>query len=126
MFTRERIFTVYEKPEAAEPAERMVLLREGFSWGALLLGGVWILMARQWVLLGLYVIAAIVLSVLAEGLHLSEISSGLLQFWLQLMLALHWRDLQGWRLTQRGYRLAGVLAAESTMLAERRYHECAA
>lgn len=125
MFTREKIFTVYEKPEAAEPSEQVLLLREGFCVWALLFHGFWLIVQRMWLVLALYVAAALVLSLGADMLHLSDLSSGVLQFGLQLLLAYHAYDLKGWGLRRRGYHLAGVLAADSAMRAEQRYYECA-
>lgn len=126
MFSREKIFTVYEKPEKADPADRAILLAEGFSWGSLLLGVLWLAYKRFWALAGLFLLAAIALTVAAEMLHLSEAVTLLLNAWLQLMLAYHLYDLQGWWLKRKQYRFAGVLAAESRMHAERRYYEFAA
>lgn len=126
MFNREKIFTVYEKPEAADPAERMVLLRDGFSFGAFLFSGLWLILQRMWrVLLG-YIVVTIALAMLCDTLHLTDAARTLCQLWLQLMLAFHAYDLKGWELQRRGYRMGGILAAETQMHAERRYHEFAA
>jgi hypothetical protein len=126
MFSREKIFNVYEKPESAEPTERVVLLREGFSFWAFSLNALWLLYNRMWLVFAGYLALSVVLTLLAQVLHLSEISTMLLQVWLQLMLGYHARDLQAYGLRRKGYRLAGVLAAESEMMAARRYYEFAA
>lgn len=123
--SKEKIFNVYEKPEAAEPTERVELVREGFSFFAFALNIFWLIFNRMWwVLLG-YVAVAVVLAVGAQMLHLSEVSVMLLQMWLNLLLAFHAYDLQGWVLKRRGYRLAGVLVAQSELEAQRRYYEFA-
>lgn len=126
MFNHEKIFTVYEKPESAEPTDRVVLLREGFAWGAFIFGVLWLALHRRWLLLAGYILADGALMLLAAALHLSQPVSMLLQIWLQLMLAYHANDAYGWWLLRRGYRFAGVLAAESEMYAARRYYEFAA
>ena len=122
----EKIYNVFEKPEAAEPTERVALLREGFALWAFVFGAVWLVVKRQWLLLAGYLIVTIALSFLCRALNLSEISVFLVNMWLQLMLAYHVADLQAWVLTRKGYRFAGVLVAESEMHAERRYYEFAA
>jgi hypothetical protein len=121
-----KTFVVYEKPEAAEPTERVVLLRDGFSWGAFVFNALWLLVNRQWLVLALYVAAVMMLATLAQLLQLSEPSAMLMQLWLQVMLGFHAYDLQGWLLTRRGYRAAGILVAESAMHAQRRYDQFAA
>ena len=121
----EKTFVVYEKPEAAEPTERVVLLRDGFSWGAFVFNALWLLVNRQWLILALYVAAVMMLATLAQLLQLSELSAMLMQLWLQVMLGFHAYDLQGWVMKRRGYRMAGVLVAESEMVAQRRYYEYA-
>jgi hypothetical protein len=121
----EKIFNVYEKPEAAEPTERVELVREGFSFFAFVFHLFWLIVNRMWwVLLG-YIIVGVTLAVGAHMLNLSQISVMLLQTWLNLLLGFHAYDLQGWVMKRRGYRLAGVLVAESEMVAQRRYYEYA-
>jgi hypothetical protein len=126
MFNKaEKIFNVYEKPEAAEPTERVELVREGFSFFAFALNVFWLIFNRMWwVLLG-YIIVGVALALGAQMLHLSEVSVMLLQLWINLLLGFHAYDLQGWVMKRRGYRMAGVLVAESEMVAQRRYYEYA-
>ena len=126
MFTREKTFTVYEKPEASDPADRMVLLREGFSFWAFMFTLFWLIYKRMWLVAVYYLVAAGAVMLLVDAWAIPEPYSMLAQLWLQLMLAYHAYDLQGWWLTRRGHRFAGVLVAESEMQAERRYHEFAA
>ena len=126
MFTHEKIFTVYEKPEASDPADRVVLLREGFAFWAFIFNVFWLIAKQRWWVLGMYLAAATIIALGCELLHISETSAMLLQLWLQLVLAYHASDLQAWVLKRRGYRLAGLLAAESEMTAAQRYYEFAA
>lgn len=126
MFTpSEKIFVVYEKPEAAEPTDRVELLREGFSFWAFVLNLPWLVAKRLWWVLAAYFVASVALMLVGEALHLSQSSLLMLQLLLQLLLAYHAYDLQGWVLRRRGYRMAGVLVAESKMHATRRYYDYA-
>ena len=123
--TSEKIFNVYEKPEAAEPTERVELVREGFSFFAFALNVFWLIFNRMWwVLLGYLVVLVGVMGA-AEMLHVSETSRMLMQVGINLLLGFHAYDLQGWVLKRRGYRLGGVLVAESELSAQRRYYEFA-
>jgi len=123
--TSEKIFNVYEKPEAAEPTERVELVREGFSFFAFALNVFWLIFNRMWwVLLG-YLVVLVLAMLGAQMLQLSEISRMLMQVGINLLLGFHAYDLQGWVLKRRGYRLGGVLVAESELSAQRRYYEFA-
>lgn len=119
----EKIYNAYEKPEAAEVTERVVLLREGFSFWAFSLNALWLISQRMWSLLALYIAAIIAVSIVCDALGMAQVAIMLVQIWLQLMLGLHAYDLQGALLTRRGYRLAGVIVAQNDIAAERRYYE---
>ena len=126
MFSKsEKIFNVYEKPEAPEPTERMEMLRDGFSFFAFALSFFWLIFNRMWLVLLGYVAVLVLVALAAQLGQLSEHAVLLLQGGINLLLGFHAYDLQGWVLKRRGYRLAGVLVAESELAAQRRYYECA-
>ena len=122
----EKIYNAFEKPEAPEPTDRVVLLKEGFTFWAFILGAIWLLAKRQWVLFLGFVVVASVLCIAGQLFDLPNAAVALVLAWLQLMLGYHVNDLRAWRLKRRGYRFAGVIAAESPMHAQRRYFEFAA
>ena len=94
-------WTVHLRPDA-EP----VLLREGWSWGAFLLGPLWLLSQRAWVP-GVVVLAlTLAFSALAPAPTRAVLALGL-----GTLLGLLGRDLVRWSLERRGYQLAHVLAA---------------
>ena len=80
-------YLVYEPPnppkELIKRAERMVFVREGFSWMAALFTPLWLLFNRMWLALLLYVIAMVALSV-------AFVAADLEQQWLTIAsLAVH-------------------------------------
>ena len=85
-----------------------VLVQEGFAWGALLFGCLWLLAQRAWIPGLLALAAAIVIAALTGA-------GGrvLLEFGLALLLGLTGRDLLRWSLARRGYLLAHVLVARN-------------
>ena len=125
MFNRGKVYTVYEKPEAPEPTARVALVREGFAFWALIFGLVWLLANRLWLSALGYVLASAALAFIGNLLAVSDITLVLLQLWLQFMLAAHAYDLMRWNLARRQYRFAGIITAESPIIAERRYYEFA-
>lgn len=85
-----------------------VLVREGFSWGALLFGPLWLAVHRAWIPAVLTAVATVLILFLAtDGL------SALLLAALVLCLGLSGQDLRRWSLDHRGYLLAQVVAARS-------------
>jgi hypothetical protein len=86
----------------AEP----VLVREGFSWGALILGPFWLAAHRAWIAAAISLAAYILILVLA-----TEPVGAILAAGLALILGLNGHDLRRWALENRGYLLVHVLAA---------------
>jgi hypothetical protein len=104
-----RIWTGHLR-DGAEP----VLVREGFSWGALLFGPLWLAMHRAWIPAALALAAGVLILVLTAGAATAALLAAL-----ALWLGLSGNDLRRWSMRLRGFTLAQVLAArdESEALA---------
>jgi hypothetical protein len=87
-----------------------VLVREGFSWGALLFGPLWLAVHRAWIAAVLTIVAAVLIIVLAKG----GVAAALLTT-LIVLLGLSGNDVRRWSLDHRGYLLAQVVVARSEM-----------
>jgi hypothetical protein len=87
-----------------------VLVREGFSWGALLFGPFWLAVHRAWIP-AVLTLAAIILIIFltTDGVSLALWSA------LTLLLGLSGHDFRRWSLDHRGYLLAQVIAARDEM-----------
>ncbi len=123
---RTKIFTVHENAAIAEPADRAMLVREGFSVWAFTFTVIWLVMHRLWVealafmlLLGMAVYAA-------KTYGIGEAGQGIVQLFLTVMLGFLAHDLERAALARRGYRMTGVVAAESELAAERRFYDMVA
>ena len=97
-----RVYTAHLR--AAAPP---VLVREGFSWGALIFGPVWLLAHRAW-LPGVLALSGFVLIAALPGLP----DRWLFALVLAWALGLWGNDLRRWSLARGGYLLAHVVAAE--------------
>jgi hypothetical protein len=89
----------------AEP----VLLREGFSWGALILGPLWLVAHRAWIAAAISLAVCVLIAALAP-----EPGGGILQAGVALILGLTGNDLHRWALERRGYLVVHVVAAPGT------------
>ncbi len=87
-----------------------VLVREGFSWGALLFGPLWLAVHRAWIPAVLTVVATVlILFLTTDGTSIALLSA------LVLLLGLSGHDLRRWSLDHRGYLLAQVIAARDEL-----------
>jgi hypothetical protein len=87
-----------------------VLVREGFSWGALLFGPLWLAVHRAWIAAVLTLVAWVLIVVLAND----DVSAALLAA-LIVLLGLSGQDLRRWSLDHRGYLLAQVVVARDEL-----------
>lgn len=117
------IYTVHENADAAEPSDRIVLVREGFAFWAFAFHFLWLLSQRLWVTALLFLGVMVALEHYGTQVGLSNITVAVLQFALQLLLGFAARDLQRFKLVRAGYREIGIVCAESELLAERRYFD---
>ena len=100
-----RFWTAHVRADAAP-----VLVREGFSWGALLFGPLWLAVHRAWIAAVLALAASVLIVVLAK----TDIAAALLAT-LMVLLGLSGHDLRRWSLDYRGYLLAQVVGARDEL-----------
>jgi hypothetical protein len=96
-----KIYTALLKADA-EP----VLVKEGFSWGALIFGPLWLAAHRAWIAAAISLAACVLITVLVP-----EPAGAILLVAVALILGLTGNDLRRWALENRGYLLVHVLAA---------------
>jgi hypothetical protein len=96
-----KLFTAMLKGDA-EP----ILMREGFDWGALFLGPIWLAVHRAWVAAAVSLAAFVLIEVLAPAPAKTMLTAGL-----AAILGFTGHDLRRWALERRGYLLTHVFAA---------------
>jgi hypothetical protein len=121
------VYTVHEPPlqagarSAPEP-ERFVFVRDGFSFWALLLGPLWMLRHRMWLVLLLYVALTVAVSLV---LHLQTSAAIRVVVWglLALLIGFEAGTLRRFTLGRRRYRNIGIVVGDDRELAERRFYD---
>jgi hypothetical protein len=116
------VYSVYEPPakapEVLTRAETLAFVKEGFSWPALLVPGLWLLFQRMWLELVLFVVLFVVLGWL---LGQSDQGKALLS-WISLgivvLFAAEANDLRRAALERRGWRQIGVAIGQGRDAAE--------
>ncbi|MBM3562613.1 MAG: DUF2628 domain-containing protein [Alphaproteobacteria bacterium] len=115
------IFTVHVPRTASGqlPApDRIVFLRDGFSWPAFVFGPFWLAWRRAWIVAGLWTLLLVALALLAWKLRVSREAI----YWLTLALAV-WLGFEGgrlvgWNLARRGYVERDLVVGEDIDEAE--------
>jgi hypothetical protein len=119
------VYTVHEPPQragasAAPEPERFIFVRDGFSFWALLLGPLWMLRHRMWlVLLGYGAVVAVIAAVLYGSAAVEEIVWVLLA----LLVGLEAGTLRRFSLARRGFQNIGIVVGDDRELAERRFFD---
>ncbi len=96
-----KIYSALLKADA-EP----LLVREGFAWGAAILGPIWLAAHRAWIATAISLAAYVLIAVLVPRPAATMLTAGL-----AIILGFTGRDLHRWALEHRGYLLIHVLLA---------------
>jgi hypothetical protein len=121
------VYTVHQPPaHHADPlpdAERIVFVRDGFSFWAFLVAPIWMLWHRMWlVLLGYVVVVGAVDTALAV-IGASRTAMSVIGLFIALLIGLEASTLRRFSLRRRGFRNVGVVSGADREDAERRFFE---
>lgn len=105
--------------DSAPDPTAFVFVKDGFCWPALLFPGIWMIFRQLWLVLLLYLAAAILFGVFAG------VVEGIAPFALYLLarfcVALEANGLRRWTLERRGFVLIGVVEARNAREADVRF-----
>lgn len=121
------VFTIFEPPNAApdrlERAERLAFIKDGFTFGAFLLGPLWLAANGLWQALIGYIVGVGGLVAGLDALGVSDTWIGLVLLAIQLGLGFEADALQRWSLMRRGWQLVGTVSGTSRLDCERRFFD---
>ena len=121
-----RIYTVHVDPTSAADDRGVVLIREGFSWGAALFTVLWALWRGLWGWAAILLAGAVALDFASVWLGLDEVGVAVIEIALMLLVGFHGNDWRRARLKRWGYLFAGVVSGRDMAAAERRFFDCEA
>ncbi|MFT0891942.1 DUF2628 domain-containing protein [Pseudochelatococcus sp. G4_1912] len=115
----------FHMPQDAVPGDQKalegaVLVRDGFSWGALIFQLLWCLWNRLWLVSLGVLFVSLVLTFSLEWAGFSEAIVGVAGFLFALWFANEANDLRRLTLERRGLAMRGVVVAANMLEAERR------
>jgi uncharacterized protein DUF2628 len=120
-------FTVHEPPDPPadriDRAERLVFIKDGFTWAAAIFGPLWMLVHRLWWALLGYVLLAGTFELVGRMSVLDRRWLGLAGFAVNLLIGLEADTLRRWALERRGWRVLGVVTGRTLDECERRFLE---
>jgi hypothetical protein len=119
------VYTVHEPPlssDGASAPERFVFVRDGISFAALLLGPLWMLRHRMWIVLLIYAAVVAALAVVLQRQGAGGIG-GIVWMLLALLLGIEAGTLRRFTLGRRGFRNIGIVVGDDLELAERRFFD---
>jgi hypothetical protein len=122
-----RVYTVHEPPlgkrETAPDPVRFVFVRDGFSFWALLLGPIWMLRHRMWlVLIGyLVLMTALFFALRAAGASANVIL--IADVMVALLIGFEAATLRRFTLGRRQYRQVGLVVGDNIETAEQRFFD---
>jgi hypothetical protein len=121
------VYTVHEPPQRMADdsvnAERFAFVRDGFSFWAFLLGPLWMLWHRMWIMLLVYVVLAGGLEAVAKGAGASSFAVSLIGLLISLLVGLEAGSLRRFTLDRRGWSNVGVVSGDDVEDAERRFFD---
>ena len=118
-------YTVHEPPHPSgntiADADRLAFVRDGFYGWAFLLGPIWMIRRRLWLVLLLYLIISVGLMVALWAIGASGVAQVLVDLLLMILVGTEAATLRRWTLARRGWRNVGVVVGEDGESAERRF-----
>jgi len=120
------VYTVHEPPPrgaAAPDPERFVFVRDRFSFWALLLGPIWMLWHRMWVVLLGYGLVVAALGWVLRAMHAPATVALSVSTLLALLIGLEAATLRRFTLARRRFANVGVVVGDDLELAERRFFD---
>ena len=119
-------YFVHEPPDATgnamDRAERLVFVKDGFSWLAALVPVIWLLMKRMWLELIVFVAGSVTIVTLLSAAGAANTATGVLLI-IQIVLGFEAGHLYSASLERRGWRLVGTVSGRSQEDCERRFFE---
>jgi hypothetical protein len=119
------VYTVLEPAKqtgsAVDRAERIVFIRDRFTWSAFLFAPLWLLYRRLWLVFLAYALVSVAL---AAGLRWAGVGSGgqaVVGLLVALLVGIEATNLRRWTLVRRGWRELGMVVGEDIVDAERRF-----
>jgi uncharacterized protein DUF2628 len=121
------VYTVHQPPgHHADPlpdAERIVFVRDGFSFWAFLVAPIWMLWHRMWLVLLGYVVVLAAADTALSMIGASRTTISVIALFISLLVGLEGSTLRRFSLRRGGFGNVGIVSGADREDAERRFFE---
>lgn len=121
------VYTVHQplpmRDEAVADPERFAFVRDGFYFWAFLLGPLWMLWHRLWLVTVLYLALSLGLQLGLWSVDANNAANFFVWLLLALLIGFEAGTLRRWTLARRGWRNIGVVVGDDLETAERRFFD---
>jgi hypothetical protein len=118
-------YTVHEREDESgdiqDRADKIVFVKEGYAWIALVMPVLWLLYHGMWLVLTGFVALVVAFQVVFSVSGIGEDVAGPATFVISAMFALLANDLRRWTLGLRGYRLVEPVSGRDLEECEERF-----
>lgn len=117
-----RFFTIHERPGKAGGDDDLLAVKTGFSWWAAVVPPLWLLRHRLWLGFVAYMVFSTIFGLALELGDIADPAATAIGLALSLLLGAMAHDYRRWTLGRHGWRMVGVLRADSAEDAESLHH----
>ena len=120
-------YTVHEPPDPPadriDRAEKLVFIKDGFSWAAAFFGPLWMIVHRLWWALLGFVVVVGGLQLVGKLAAVDQRWVALTGFAVNLLVGFEADTLRRWALERRSWRMLGAVSGRTYAECERRFFE---
>ncbi|MDX5592060.1 DUF2628 domain-containing protein [Pseudovibrio sp. SPO723] len=102
-------------------AQRITFVKDGFSWGALLIPIIWLLYNRMWLAFLGYLVAVAAIQIAADSV--GGAAPGVFAIGFALLFAIEGSALRVWSLERKNWQTLGIISARNRDEAEVRFFD---
>ena len=104
-------------------ADKVVFVKDGFAWSALIFSFLWLLFNRCWIAALAVLAVSVGLSAVGEFYPRLTDAVGMVGFLFSLLVALEANNWRRWSLSRKGYQELGPVTGSNRAECERRFFE---
>ena len=118
-----RSYTIHHR--AGAKSDDVLVIKEGFSWGAFVFNFLWTLWHRLWLASLALLVVMLAIDAAADFLGIHQVLAAVIELAVSLWVGFNGNDWRRRALERRGYALGAVIAAPNADAALRRFVDLA-